>query len=152
MHSIGHAAALIALTALIPAVAGATDQQVQTMPDQLQWSPAPPVLPRGAEMSVLSGDPAKSGPYVMRVRMPDGYRVPPHWHSQPENLSVLSGTYCMGMGDRENREAVTRLGPGGFAMMPDRMRHFGWCEGGCTVQIHGAGPFDMHYVNPADNP
>lgn len=152
MRSIGSAVALIAFTTLIPSVAGAADQHVQFTPDQLRWGPAPPMLSRGAELAVLAGDPTKPGAFVMRLRLPDGYRVPPHWHTRAENLTVVSGNFALGMGGHENRETATRLGPGGFARMPGHAQHFAWCEGGCIVQIHGTGPFDLHYVNPADNP
>ena len=148
MRSIVIAASL----AMIPLAAGAAEQHVLLKPDQVQWGPAPPILPQGAEIAVLAGDPFKAGAFVLRLRLPEGYRVPPHWHTRAENVSVLSGTFHFGMGNRESRDTATLLSAGGFAMMPGRMHHYAWCEGGCVVQVHGTGPFDLHYVNPADNP
>jgi anti-sigma factor ChrR (cupin superfamily) len=131
----------------------AADGHVATSPDQMHWGAAPPVLPKGAELALLSGDPGKQGDFVMRLRMPDGYRVPPHWHSMAEHLTVISGTFHAGMGDKLDTASATALPPGGYAVMPAREHHYAWCSGGpCVVQIQGMGPFDIHYVNQADNP
>jgi len=144
---------LAAMLAFVPVAAMAADGPIATPPDQMRWGAAPPVLPKGAELALLSGDPGKQGDFVMRLRMPDGYRVPPHWHSMAEHLTVISGTFHAGMGDKLDTASGTALPPGSYAMMPAREHHYAWCTGGpCIVQVQGIGPFDLHYVNEADSP
>lgn len=101
---------------------------------------------------MLAGNPGAAGPFVMRMKMPAGYKFAPHWHPTDENITVLSGTFSMGMGDTFDPDATKPLGPGGFALMPARMHHFGWTKDGATIQLHGIGPFPIYYVNPADDP
>ncbi|HEY0514744.1 MAG TPA: cupin domain-containing protein [Thermoanaerobaculia bacterium] len=119
---------------------------------QVKWGPAPPVFNKGAQFAVLSGDPGKDGPYVVRLKMPAGYKVAPHWHPTDEQITVISGTFSLGMGDTFDPKATKALTPGGYGLMPAEMHHFAWTKNGATVQVHGMGPFAIHYVNPADDP
>jgi quercetin dioxygenase-like cupin family protein len=119
---------------------------------QLKWGPPPPVLNKGAELAVVSGDPGSAGPYVIRLKMPAGYKIAPHWHPTDENITVIAGTFSLGMGETFDPKATKTLAAGGFALMPAEMRHFAWTKGGATVQVHGMGPFMLNYVNPADDP
>jgi quercetin dioxygenase-like cupin family protein len=122
-------------------------------PDELTWGPAPPGLPPGPQLAVVSGDPSKAGlPFTMRVKFPDGYKVPPHWHPTDENVTVIQGTLNIGTGDKFDESAGKQLPAGSFAMMPKKMHHFAWATGETIVQIHGTGPFAITYVNPADDP
>ncbi|HEV8631641.1 MAG TPA: cupin domain-containing protein [Thermoanaerobaculia bacterium] len=121
-------------------------------PEELVWGPAPPGLPPGSKLAVLTGNPAAAGPYTIRAWMPDGYKVPPHWHPTDENLTVLSGTLHAGMGDTFEPAKAAKLGPGSFVVMEKQMRHWVWTEGDTVLQIHGTGPFSITYVNPADDP
>lgn len=128
-------------------------QHAATTPEEMKWGPAPPGLPPGAELTVVSGDPSKAGlPFTMRAKFPDGYKVPPHWHPTDENVTVIQGTINIGMGDKFDQSASKALPAGSFAMMPRRMHHFAWASGETIVQIHGTGPFAITYVNPADDP
>ncbi|HEV8589664.1 MAG TPA: cupin domain-containing protein [Pyrinomonadaceae bacterium] len=128
-------------------------KHIATTPDELKWGPAPPGLPPGAELAVVSGDPSKAGaPFTMRAKFPDGYKVPPHWHPTDENVTVIQGTINIGMGDKFDESAAKQLPAGSFALMPKRMHHFAWASGETIVQIHGTGPFAITYVNPADDP
>jgi quercetin dioxygenase-like cupin family protein len=120
--------------------------------DKVQWGTAPPVLPAGAEIAVLEGNPAEKGPVTLRLRLPAKYDIPAHWHSMTERLTVLSGTFHVGMGDKIDRQASQTLEPGGFVSLPASMRHFAWTTAPTVVQISLEGPFDIFYVNPADNP
>ncbi len=71
---------------------GARAKHIVTTPDQIKWGPPPPGLPAGSEIAVLSGDPSKAGvPFTIRARMPDGYKIPPHWHPTDENVTVVQG-------------------------------------------------------------
>ena len=99
-------------------------QHVAVRPDAIKWGAGPPSLPPGAQFAVLVGDPSKSGSYVFRVKMPDGFRVPPHWHPTDENVSVLQGTLLMGMGEKFDVSKTEALTAGSFMCMPKNMRHF----------------------------
>jgi anti-sigma factor ChrR (cupin superfamily) len=129
------------------------DVHVYQSGKDLKWGPAPPVVPKGAEAVVLDGDPFKEGgAYTLRLKMPDGYKIPPHWHPTDENVTVLSGTLGAGMGDKMDTASGQLIKPGGFVRMPKTMHHYAWAEGPTTVQVHGDAPFAFTYVNPADDP
>jgi quercetin dioxygenase-like cupin family protein len=119
--------------------------------DELKWGPPPPGLPAGIQVAIVAGDPGKPGPFVMRAKMPDGYKVPPHSHLDDENVTVLHGTLMAGKGDKLTDPAVS-LSAGSFVRMPKGMHHFVWAKGETVIQIHGTGPFEIIYVNPADDP
>lgn len=121
-------------------------------PDKVQWGPAPPVLPAGAELSVLEGNPAAKGPVVMRLKLPADYAIPAHWHSNDERITVLSGSFRVGMGDKLDRKRSDTLGPGGFLSLPAKMHHYAWTSVPTVVQINLEGPFDIHYLNASDDP
>jgi hypothetical protein len=132
---------------------GGDKEHTVIVPTALKWMPAPSGLPSGAQMAVLTGDPNKSGAaYVFRAKLPDGYKVPPHWHSIDENVTVLSGTLLIGKGDKLDASKAEALPAGSFMSMPKTMRHFAIAKGETVIQLHGIGPFDIHYVNPADDP
>ena len=119
------------------------------VPDGIQWKPLRP----GAEIAVISGDPNTQGsPFVMRFRYRGKARIPPHWHPIDEHLTVLEGTFRLGMGERGDESATTALRAGAYALVAAKMAHYAWSDGDTTVQIHGLGPFAINYVNPADDP
>jgi quercetin dioxygenase-like cupin family protein len=119
---------------------------------EVVWKDAPPVLPAGAKIAVLEGDPAKPGPFTLRLQFPAGYRVPPHWHPADEHVTVISGSVAIGMGETFDEAALKELGVGGFAMMRTGTRHFARSKDGAVIQLHGIGPWGLTYVNPADDP
>ena len=128
-------------------------KHVMFTPDQLKWGPAPPSLPPGAQMAVLSGDPSVKGkPFVVRARFSDGYRVPPHWHPTEENVTVLSGTFLMATGDKFDPAAMTPLTAGGYSKISPNVHHYAMAKGETTIQVHGTGPFTVTYVNPNEDP
>jgi hypothetical protein len=131
---------------------GASKDHVVVRADDIKWGPAPPALPPGAQVAVLMGDPSKPVPYVLRAKMPDGYKVPPHWHPTAENVTVIKGTLMIGRGEKFSTEGADALTPGSFMSMPTEMRHFAWAKGETIIQVHGIGPFDITYVNAADDP
>lgn len=120
--------------------------------DAVQWGPVPPSLPPGAQAAVLFGDPFKSGPFVLRLKLPAGYTIGPHRHSMDEPITVVSGRFVIGAGLKPDRGSVTTLQPAGFVYLPAGMTHFAIADGETVVQINGMGPFDITYVNPADDP
>jgi ChrR-like protein with cupin domain len=125
---------------------------IVALPDQLTWGPAPGVLPAGAKLAVLEGDPTAAGPYTMRLRMPDHYRIPPHFHPATEHVTVVKGTFKVGMGEKFDASALTTLPAGTFAALDPGVRHFAEAEGETILQLHGDGPWSLTYVNPADDP
>lgn len=120
-------------------------------PHDIKWGEAPPEFPRGAQLAVLVGDPTKSGQFAMRLKLPDGYKLKPHWHSQDEQITVISGTFILRMGDTMDAPAH-ELSMGSFHFLPAKSHHSAEARGDVVVQVNGLGPFDIHYVNPADNP
>jgi quercetin dioxygenase-like cupin family protein len=118
----------------------------------IKWGPAPPSLPPGAQMAVLSGDPSKAESFVIRAKFPDGYRVQPHFHPTDENIVVLSGSFSVGMGDTFNESGMTSMAPGAYALMPKTLHHYAMAKGETIIQLHGMGPFQVTYVNPSDDP
>src|SRR5688572_1523767 len=89
------------------------------------WGPAPPSMPPGPKVAVLHGDPAKDGYFVMRLKAPDGFKVPPHYHPSDENLTVLQGTFMIGTGDKADAAGLKPLGAGDYMFMPKDTRHYG---------------------------
>jgi hypothetical protein len=130
---------------------GAADLAVFT-PREIKWVDAPAVLPRGAKVAALEGDPGKPGPFVLRVRVPDGYRIPPHTHARPERVTVISGTFHIGMGATFDKSKGRAMPAGSFGTWPAGMQHYVWAEGETVIQLHGIGPWSLTYVNPADDP
>jgi len=130
----------------------ATTSHILVPADRVQWAPAPPALPRGAQISVLQGNPAAKGPVTLRLQFPAAYTIPAHWHTMAENVTVLSGTLNVGMGDTVKRDASQALAAGGFVSLPANMHHYAWTAQPTVVQINLEGPFDIFYVNPADDP
>jgi len=125
---------------------------VMVAPGALAWGDPPPSLPPGSKIAVISGDPSKPGPFVARAQVPAGYKIAPHWHPGDENLTVLSGTIAVGMGDAWDDSKLQTLGPGGYVGIPAEMRHFFLAKTASTFQVHGIGPLVVNYVNPADDP
>lgn len=121
-------------------------------PGKLTWKPGPPSLPPGAQVAVLEGDPSKEGPFVFRVKVPDGYRIPPHTHPKPERVTVISGTLNIGMGETFDEAKGQEMPAGTYGTWPKGMKHFAWVKGETVIQLHGDGPWSIHYVNPADDP
>jgi uncharacterized RmlC-like cupin family protein len=130
----------------------AVSAQAQMNSTGLKWGAAPPVFPAGAQMAVLSGDPSKAGVFVIRLKMPAGYKIPAHHHSTDEYVTVISGDLSLGMGDKLDETKSAHLIAEGFAEAPARMNHFAWTKSGAIVQVSAEGPFDMIYANPADDP
>jgi len=122
-------------------------------PDTIQYGPAPSFMAPGAQLAVLEGNPmAASGDYTARIKMPDGYRIAPHWHPKRENVTVISGTFKVGMGDRFDEGSMMSFPAGSFAYLDPDMHHYAMTSGEVVVQIHGESPVQFNYVNPDDDP
>lgn len=130
----------------------ALEQHIALAPGELQWGDAPAAFTAGAKFAVVAGDPSKTGSYVVRLQVPVGYKIMPHTHPTTENVAVISGTFNIGMGEKFDESAGKELAAGGFASMPAHMAHFAWATTDAVVQVHGEGPFQINYVNSADDP
>jgi quercetin dioxygenase-like cupin family protein len=121
-------------------------------PAEIKWGDPPPVFEKGMSFAVISGDPGKEGLYVIRAKLPAGYKINPHWHPTDEHVTVLSGTFALGMGDKFDQATMTKIPAGGYALLPAEMRHYAMATTAAVIQVHGMGPFALTYVNPADDP
>jgi len=147
----------VSLVAVVLAMALAAEAQAPAhhlvVPqDKLVWGPIPPQFPAGGELAVVQGNPGGDSFYVVRVRMPAGYKIQPHWHPAVENVTVLSGRLHVAAGDTFDEAAGDALGTGGYVSLPALMHHYAWSEGPTEIQIHGIAPFAIFYVNPKDDP
>ena len=141
------------MKAAAPASSAAEQPHIVANLSTVTWSDGPPSLPKGVKISVLHGDPGKAGPFEILLKMPSGYKIPAHWHSQDENLVILTGTFYAGMGDKLDEKQAQALKPGSYVFMPAKMHHFAFAKGGDTViNLHGMGPFDITYIDPATDP
>jgi hypothetical protein len=122
------------------------------LPPDVPWIAGPASLRSGAKMAVLEGDPTREGVFTMRLWLPNGFEVRPHWHSQVEHVTVLSGVLHFGVGETFDRAATRPMPAGSFGFWPIGMRHFAWAEGETVLQLHGRGPWTVTYVNAADDP
>jgi anti-sigma factor ChrR (cupin superfamily) len=113
----------------------------------LKWTP----IIKGCDLATVAGDPSAEGtPFVVRLRCVDGAKIPAHWHPTDENVTVLKGTFLAGMGETFDETKLTTMNVGNFVTMPKEMRHFATCKGETIVQVHGAGPFKVNWVNPSE--
>ena len=145
-------AALIGAAALTAAVYSQEKKDSPAAPKimhfgDLKWTP----IIKGCDLATVAGDPSAEGtPFVVRLRCVDGAKIPAHWHPTDENATVLKGTFLVGMGESFDETKLTAMNVGNFALMPKEMRHFGMCKGETIVQVHGAGPFKVNWVNPSE--
>ena len=143
---------------LLGAVALAQAASAENMPapvnqSDIKWGPAPPIVQPGAKLAVISGDMTKPGPFVFRLQLPPNYKIAAHHHSNTEYVTIIAGTFHLGMGDKLDESKGLALKAGGFAEAPAKMNHYGWTGNEpAEVQIQSTGPFDLIYVNPADDP
>ena len=123
-----------------------------SIPAEVKWKDGPASLPAGAKFAVLEGDPTKEGFFTMRLWLPDGFKIAPHWHPKVEHITVISGTFNLGMGEKFDQSATRAMPAGTFGYWAADMRHFVWVKGDTVVQLHGIGPWMINYVNPSDDP
>jgi len=122
-------------------------------PGQIKYGPPPPFVAPGAQLAVIEGDPtANSGDFTIRLKMPDGYKIAPHWHPKRENVTVISGNFKVGMGDKFDEAKMMTFPAGSFAYLDPDMHHYAMASGPAVVQVHGMSPLQFNYVNPSDDP
>ena len=121
--------------------------------NHITWGPAPAIFPPGAQFAVLQGDPSVAGAiFTVRLRFPNGYILPPHTHPTDENVTVIAGTFLIGLGEDFSRFALAPLKEGDFVTAPANMAHYASARGMTEVQVHAIGPFKLTYVHPEDDP
>jgi len=120
-------------------------------PDELKWTDVPS-LPAGAKLAVIEGPLNEAVPFTFRLKFPSNYQIPAHWHPAIEHVTVITGSFNMGTGDKLDRSKTKALSAGGVAIMQPKTNHFAWTTGETIVQVHGVGPWAINYVNPADDP
>ena len=130
----------------------AADPHKILTPSEVQWGPAPPAMPSGVQAAVVYGDPSKEGLFVLRLKFPKGYVLPPHMHPVNELVTVISGLSQLGMGEKADQSKTRKLPPGSFFFMPPGMAHFAFFDEETIIQISTIGPWAVTYVNPADDP
>jgi quercetin dioxygenase-like cupin family protein len=121
-------------------------------PGDIDWQDGPASFQPGAQFAVLEGNPGEAGVFTMRIRMPDGFVIAPHWHPNVERVTVVSGVFLLGKGDVLDRQATERLGAGSYTSLPPETRHFAIAEGETVIQLTSVGPWQINYVNPEDDP
>ena len=125
----------------------AADSMVMVRATAVKWGPLEvPGFKPGIEIGVIAGDPSKAGPYTLRLRFPSGYAFPAHWHPVDENLTVISGQFYLGMGEKADRTKMRAYAPGDYLLLPATKPHFGRVVGRTIVQLHGTGPFEIKLV------
>ena len=150
--------ALVVLLAMVLSSARSSAEETHSAgmrlypPTSMEWKAGPAALPAGAKMAVLEGDPTKEGPFVVRFQFPEGYHVPPHTHPKTERVTVISGTLYLATGEALDRSSAKELSAGSFGYWPAGMKHTAWSGGETVIQLHGVGPWQINYVNPADDP
>ena len=137
---------------LSTAFAQGTDDHKMLSPQEIKWASGPPSLAPGAEVAVLYGDPGKDGLFAMRLKLPKGYKIAPHTHPKPEVVTVISGTFRLGMGETADQSKGKPLAAGSFFAMPPGMAHFAFADEDTVVQLNSTGPWALTYVNAADDP
>ena len=150
--------ALVVLFAVVFDQAQLSAQETQSgdmrlcPPTTIEWKAGPAALPPGAKMAALEGDPTKEGPFVVRFQFPDGYHIAPHTHPKTERVTVISGALHLATGEALDRSGAKKLPAGSFGYWPAGMQHTAWSEGETVIQLHGIGPWQINYLNPADDP
>jgi len=152
LSALALAAVSASFAATFPVHATESHHHTVVSADSIRWGAAPPSLPAGAQAAVLLGHPAQPGPFVIRLKFPTKYVIPPHRHSKDEMVTVISGQFRVGTGETLDRASMRALAPASFVHLPAGMPHFAAAEGETIVQINGVGPFDVTYAHPEDDP
>lgn len=132
----------------LPLAVSAYPAPTIVLPDQVQWTAGTGPM-AGTEVAALVGDPAKPGPFTIRIRLPDGTKLAPHFHGDTERVTVLSGTLMVGLGDKWDESTMKALPAGSFVSVPANVHHYAMAKGVTVIQLGGNGPFTMTPVEPA---
>lgn len=145
------ALALLAAAAFPMCASAGDDHHATVQPDAVKWL-APAAYAKGALFAVIKGDPNKEGMYVVRLKVPAGFKIAAHSHPNDENVTVLSGTFVIGTGDKLDETKGVAIKAGGYSYVAKGMTHYALFPEETVIQLHGMGPQGITYVNPADDP
>ena len=154
MKQVAAATALLGALCLFPipqAHAQGPGAHSMVTPDQLQWKDVP-ALGAGVKLALIEGPMNEAVPFMVRIKFPAGAKVPAHWHPAIEHVTVMSGTFNIGIGDNFDESKVMRIPAGAVAIMQPKTTHFAFFNDETILQVHGVGPWEVNYVNPADDP
>jgi quercetin dioxygenase-like cupin family protein len=143
---------LLVVAAVVFGSAAPQEAPVLVAPDDVKWADGPPSLPSGAKSALIHGDPGKAGSFTLRLKMPGGYKVPPHFHPDTETVTVLSGAFYVSMGDTFDGSKGKGMPAGSFIAVPAKSPHFAYTKEDTVIQVTAHGPWSLTYVNPADDP
>lgn len=146
------ASASLAVASLSGAALSDSADHKLLQPGDVKWGPGPASLPAGAQAAVLYGDPAKEGLFALRLKFPKGYRIAPHTHPKPEIVTVISGKFQFGMGEKADMSKATGFPAGGFVAMAPGTAHFAGADEETVVQLNSTGPWAVNYIDPKDDP
>ena len=144
--------AIVAATAAVTVAAQTMHDHKVVRADDIKWSPGPPSIPSGSQAAVLYGDPSKEGLFALRLKLPSGYAIPPHTHPKPEIVTVISGTFRLGMGEKADAGKAEVLPAGSFFALAPDMPHFAFADGETVIQLNSTGPWSLKYIDPKDDP
>ncbi len=136
-------AGVLALAALLPASASAEED--------LNWQFVPGI-PRPVEMAIVSGDPSREGPYVVRYRTPSGMRFAPVTHPDARQLIIVKGTYWIAQGESYNWKQMDEFKAGSVIQKEANKPYFGWARTAVILEERGTGPTNIQYVHEDDDP
>lgn len=149
------AACLLSLSqpsdAQMPAKQYSPRHDLSLTPGEMAWAKAPDLFPPGAEMTILEGDPARPGPFTIRLKFPSGYLLPPHRHTAAERFTVISGMLLLGEGTSGDKGRTRALEAGSFSLMSANNYHYAYAEDTTIVQLHGRGPLQIIYSAASKN-
>jgi quercetin dioxygenase-like cupin family protein len=147
---IGGAWAVAAMFCLTPTLA--MDEHKVLTPNDVTWGPAPASIPKGAQAAAIYGDASKDGMFALRLKLPQGYHIPPHTHPKPEVVTLLSGTLRLGEGATAEKTNTKPLPAGSFFVMTPGMQHYVYADEETVLQLNSNGPWGLTYVNDKDDP
>ena len=155
-NTLAIASTAFALGLLFTTPALATDHNmaghISIIPSEIQWVDAPSMGPN-VKLAILEGDPKLAQPFTFRVKFPPNFKVAPHTHPVYERVTVIAGTFSLGIGAKFDASKARAFPTGGVAIMPPGMPMFAYASNEETIiQIHGTGPWGITYINPEDNP
>lgn len=143
-------AALMVAVFLTPVAFAQAPAHQMFMAKDLKWEDSP-ALP-GAKIAILEGPMNEAKPFIARIKVPNNYKIAPHWHPAIEHVTVISGTFAMGTGEKWDDKGLHALKAGDVMIMQPKTPHYALSTGETVVQIHGVGPWAVNYVNEADDP
>lgn len=121
-------------------------------PEDIEWKEGPSGMPKGCSMTLMDGDPQTTNLYAMRLKMPLGYEVPPHWHMLDEHITVISGTFRVGLGEKFDTKETVSLKAGSYLVIPARINYYIWASEETVIQVNNKGPWNIHYARFKDDP